>query len=113
MKQVVYCSPWRRRKYRQDESSKYPRYPHFHQPLESDFLGTWVRKKFLYPVYEVDLNRILNVQGPARQHKRTVWDIEVIKKGNVGMLKEWQKASAISHWEIMNTVMPFAVWMNY
>lgn len=37
----------------------------------------------------------------------------LLREGNVDMLREWQKKSAVGHWSVIRTVVPGGVWENY
>ncbi|KAF3914839.1 hypothetical protein ABW20_dc0104340 [Dactylellina cionopaga] len=108
---VIYCTPFH--KPRAD-----PRYPYlegvkveemqspfFHKPEPSDFLNTWARHQMLMPKFEVDLT---DIRKEGKEGK-----LDVVSIATAHKLREWQKQSAILHWEIMNTVIPQAVWSLY
>ncbi len=76
----------------------------FRRPTESDVLGSIARRRFLYPRFEIDLQRYW-----ADLKTRPT----ILQEDNIGELVEWQKKSALGHWAVIRTVVPDAVWENY
>ncbi|EPS37918.1 hypothetical protein H072_8453 [Dactylellina haptotyla CBS 200.50] len=108
---VIYCTPFHRP--RRDPNNPHHANlkdgelegPYFRQPEPYDFLNTWVREQALMPRHAVDLDRIREAGDNGKLDK--------ITKETVYKLKQWQKESAVLHWNIMNTVVPLDVWTLY
>ncbi|KAK6542595.1 hypothetical protein TWF694_006539 [Orbilia ellipsospora] len=108
---VIYCTPFHRP--RKDPKNSYHatineediEAPYFHGPLRSDFLNTWVREVKLMPTNPVDLTGVREAAKAG--------NVSRLSTGTVHTLKQWQKDSAVSHWAIMNTVVPQDVWNLY
>lgn len=75
----------------------------FRPPTQADLLGSRFREMYLYPRHEVDLSPF----------KRQVGDEEVLSRANTRTLEKWRRQGAISHWRIMRTVLPDAVWESW
>ncbi|KAF3903655.1 hypothetical protein AA313_de0206331 [Arthrobotrys entomopaga] len=108
---VIYCTPFHRP--RKDPKNSYHNTidekdieaPYFHGPLREDFLNTWVREAKLMPTNPVDLSGVVEAAKAGNVSRLSI--------STVGRLKQWQKDSAVSHWAIMNTVVPQSVWNLY
>ncbi|KAI9844169.1 MAG: hypothetical protein M1837_005769 [Sclerophora amabilis] len=72
----------------------------FRKPTKADFLASTARKHYLLPKHEID-PEIFYATGGAE---------DVLSVETLSRLEEWQKLSAVGHWEIMRTVLPAAVW---
>ena len=59
----------------------------------------------MVPDHEVDLK---DIQKAGKKG-----ELEIVSVGTVEKLREWQRQSAVLHWEIMNTVVPLDVWTLY
>ena len=73
----------------------------FRDPIEADFLGSHARQEFLLPQHEVLL---------------TEWDRNVkwiITEETMVFAEASQKQNALSHWYLMRSVIPSAVWENW
>ncbi|CCX32345.1 S-adenosyl-L-methionine-dependent methyltransferase [Pyronema domesticum] len=79
----------------------------FRRPVQSDLLGSYARQRFLYPKYEIDLEEYWGKEAMMDQ------ETTLLREGNVDMLREWQKKSAVGHWSVIRTVVPGGVWENY
>jgi len=97
---VIFCTPF----YKANGTNV--KSPHFHKPKKADFHQTYIRQEYLYPQFEVDLTSIMDKKGSEGRS-------QIITNDNVGILTEWQKESAVSHWGIMNGVMPPGAWRVY
>ncbi|KAK6528158.1 hypothetical protein TWF281_009409 [Arthrobotrys megalospora] len=109
---VIYCTPFhkprrdpRNPNHREDIDVSEIVAPYFNAPEEWDFLGTWVREQRMMPQFEVDLR---NIQQMGKKG-----ELDIVSTGTVEKLREWQRESAVLHWEIMNTVVPLEVWTLY
>ncbi|EGX45982.1 hypothetical protein AOL_s00112g60 [Orbilia oligospora ATCC 24927] len=109
---VIFCTPFHKPRpdprnpgHRGDIDLSEIAAPYFHQPEPWDFLGTWIREQRMMPQHEVDL---LDIQKAGKEG-----GLEVVSVGTVEKLREWQRQSAVLHWEIMNTVVPLSVWTLY
>jgi hypothetical protein len=76
----------------------------FRQPVEQDYLGTFSRRRYMYPQHEIDLKQYW---GESKN------DWTVLEESNVHELNAWQKVSAVGHWVVIRTVVPDRVWENY
>ena len=76
----------------------------FRDAVQSDFLNSRFRQRYLVPRHEVDAARFDVVEEGGR---RVLWDREV------GRLHKYQDRGALEHWGIMRTVMPDAVWEGW
>ncbi|KAL4958899.1 spermidine synthase [Aspergillus stella-maris] len=76
----------------------------FRDAVQSDFLNSRFRQRYLVPRHEVDPARFDVVEEGGR---RVLWDREV------GRLHKYQDRGALEHWAIMRTVMPDAVWEGW
>lgn len=73
----------------------------FREPTERDFLGSFSRRRYLYPRPE------LAVEFPLR-------GTDVVLEGkDVGSWRREQEESASRHWGIMRSVLPSRVWELY
>ncbi|KAK6360470.1 hypothetical protein TWF730_006612 [Orbilia blumenaviensis] len=109
---VIYCTPFhkprrdpRNPNHGEDIKAEEIVAPYFHRAEDWDYLGTWVRKQRMMPQYEVDLRDIQKAGKEGELH--------IVSTKNVEQLREWQRESAVLHWEIMNTVVPLEVWTLY
>lgn len=77
----------------------------FRRTVEADFLGSGARLSYLLPQHEID----------GRMFERRGDDVNVgpMDKDQTHVLDEWQRQSAIGHWEIMRTVLPSVIWENW
>ncbi|KAF2714445.1 hypothetical protein K504DRAFT_456670 [Pleomassaria siparia CBS 279.74] len=73
----------------------------FRQADEGDWKGSLARQNYLRPKenFEIMYDYVLPEKGG-----------KIMKKADVGELEKWHKLGAISHWRIMRTVLPDAVW---
>jgi hypothetical protein len=72
----------------------------FREPAEADYLGTGLRKAYMFPQYEVKPEQFVQ-EGP------------ILTVKNSRILEKQQARSAIGHWSVMRTVLPDAVWENW
>ncbi|KAK6504966.1 hypothetical protein TWF481_006899 [Arthrobotrys musiformis] len=109
---VIFCTPFH--KPRRDPTNPNHREgidvdeivaPYFNRPVPYDFLGSFVREQRLMPEHEVDLK---DIQKAGKKG-----ELEIVSTGTVDKLRQWQRESAVLHWEIMNTVVPLEVWTLY
>jgi hypothetical protein len=77
----------------------------FRAPVDSDYLGSHARQRFMFPKYEINLEQYWAQDSDQ--------GFMVIEKSNIGELVAWQKLSAVGHWSVIRTVVPAAVWENY
>ncbi|KAI8938618.1 hypothetical protein NX059_004490 [Plenodomus lindquistii] len=70
----------------------------FRKATQKDFLGSIARKNFLQPQDELEVKY------------KYVKDGKVMGRKDVGELERFHKRGAVSHWEIMRTVLPKGVW---
>jgi hypothetical protein len=77
----------------------------FRAPVEADYLGSFARRRFLFPRYEINLEKYWADSGHG--------DYMVLDESNIGELDVWQKLSAVGHWGVIRTVVPDKVWENY
>ncbi|KAI9832173.1 MAG: hypothetical protein M1819_004524 [Sarea resinae] len=73
----------------------------FRSPNEDDFLGSYARRHYLLPRFEVDRAQFVERDG------------DLLWKGTTETLKKWQTKSASGHWELMRQVIPAPVWENW
>ncbi|KAF2464320.1 S-adenosyl-L-methionine-dependent methyltransferase [Lindgomyces ingoldianus] len=73
----------------------------FREADEDDFKGSIARQNFLRPKEELEIQ--FDYEHPDHGG-------QVMKKSDVGELEKWHKQGAVSHWRIMRTVLPDAVW---
>jgi hypothetical protein len=78
----------------------------FRGPVEADFLGSYARKKYLFPRFEINLASYWAGVGHGDSFM-------VLDESNIGELDTWQKISAVGHWGVIRTVVPDKVWENY
>jgi endonuclease I len=52
---------------------------------------------------------------PRYEMERESFELEgkVLRKGQTQALEQWQRKSAVGHWEVMRTVLPDGVWVNW
>ncbi|KZF22979.1 S-adenosyl-L-methionine-dependent methyltransferase [Xylona heveae TC161] len=72
-------------------------------PVEGDFLGSYARKHYLKPRYEVPSD-FLDRKAIIGE------DYSILRKENTKRLQEWQTKSAVGHWALMRIVLPDKVW---
>lgn len=85
--------------------TKYTAPYEFRAPVESDFLGSYARQRFLFPRYEINLEKYwADIADDS---------YEILTESNIGKLNAWQKISAVGHWGVIRTVVPDVVWENY
>ncbi|KAF2850265.1 S-adenosyl-L-methionine-dependent methyltransferase [Plenodomus tracheiphilus IPT5] len=70
----------------------------FRKATQKDFLGSIARKNFLQPQDELEV-KYEYVKGG-----------KVMGRKDVGELEKFHRKGAVSHWEIMRTVLPKGVW---
>jgi hypothetical protein len=70
----------------------------FRQAGPEDFRGSLARNNFLQPKLDMELRFEPEVGG------------SVMGKADVGELEKWHKKGAVSHWKVMRSVIPDAVW---
>ena len=76
----------------------------FRQPAVPDLLGSQVRKQFLYPRPELEIDpAVFSLGGPG----------QILRRGQTAQLERWHQRGAVGHWAIMRTVLPAAVWENW
>jgi len=77
----------------------------FRAPVGSDFLGSYARQRFLFPRYEINLEKYwADIADDS---------YVILDESNIGKLNGWQKLSAVGHWDVIRTVVPDRVWENY
>ena len=69
----------------------------FREPVEADWLGSDARREYMMPKYEVF----------AEEFER---EGDVLTRANLGVMKRWERESAVGHWRVMRTVVPARVW---
>ena len=69
----------------------------FRDEVEADWLGSSARKEYMMPKYEV-LAEEVEREG------------EVLTTANLGLMKRWERESAVGHWRVMRGVVPARVW---
>lgn len=72
----------------------------FRKPVEADFLGSGLRKAYMFPQHEIK----------ASEFKA---DGDILTINNAGLLEKYQTKSAVGHWKVMRTVLPDGVWENW
>lgn len=72
----------------------------FRKPIEADFLASRFRREYLVPKHEI----------PSSAFEKKG---DILRKGKTKELEKWQAKSAIGHWQVMRTVLPDAVWINW
>ncbi|ETN40729.1 uncharacterized protein HMPREF1541_05009 [Cyphellophora europaea CBS 101466] len=72
----------------------------FRNPVNADFLGSGLRKAYMFPQHEIDAEEFVR-EG------------EVLTAKNAAKLEKYQTRSAIGHWKVMRTVLPDGVWENW
>ncbi|KAK3213793.1 hypothetical protein GRF29_28g1065511 [Pseudopithomyces chartarum] len=73
----------------------------FRAPSERDFMGSLARKSYLAPKPHLEIMYNLLPKGQGGR--------EMTRK-DVGELEKFHEEGAVSHWRIMRTVLPDAVW---
>ena len=77
----------------------------FRNPVEADCLGSQARKHFLLPTHEIDSSYF---EGRKEDEKT-----RVLRRGQTGVLENYQQSSAVGHWRIMRTVLPDVIWESW
>ncbi|KAF2492788.1 hypothetical protein BU16DRAFT_620113 [Lophium mytilinum] len=72
---------------------------HFREPTEDDFRGSLAKRAHLMPQAKLEIGFGLEVDRE-----------KVLKRGETAKLEQFQNKGALSHWRIMRTVLPDAVW---
>ncbi|KAI9779465.1 MAG: hypothetical protein M1835_004694 [Candelina submexicana] len=88
----------------------------FRQPVEADYLGSYVRRESLMPRFEVDVNlfgALLEGGGKRGVTEGRAEEVKALWKNRTAELAKWQKKSAVAHWGIMRKVIPDFVWENW
>jgi hypothetical protein len=78
----------------------------FREPVEADFLGSLARRELLVPQHEVDIKQF-DLEGDNNGMPK------VLRNGKTSVLDQWQRKSAVGHWEVMRQVIPSIVWENW
>ena len=73
----------------------------FREPSEADMLGSYARKQYLMPHFEVPEQQFDGRGG------------KVIHRDTIKELKESQWENALRHWHYMRDVIPAKVWETY
>ena len=73
----------------------------FRKITERDTLESLARDEFLLPQHEVKVEDIYGVDGD---------DGGVIRMNETGRLSVWHEQSAVGHWKLMRTVIPWFIW---
>ena len=76
----------------------------FRQPDQNDIRGSLSRKQYLPPAADLEIDFDWPKDEEAQLARR------VLKSDDTSLLEENHANSALSHWRIMRTVMPNAVW---
>ncbi|KAI9696378.1 MAG: hypothetical protein M1836_005656 [Candelina mexicana] len=84
----------------------------FRQPIEADYLGSYVRRESLMPRYEVDVESGV-LEGGGKGGFRGGAEVNALWKNRTAELAKWQKKSAVAHWGIMRRVITDFVWENW
>ena len=69
----------------------------FREPVEADWLGSDARREYMVPKYEVFAEEF---EGEG----------EILTRANLGIMRKWERESAVGHWRVMRTVVPSRVW---
>lgn len=80
----------------------------FRAPFEKDYLNTYSRRQFLYPRFEVNLEKLFGKDGNGEPMKFDVLDGRTMDE-----FEAMQRRGAVHHWEIMRTVIKKEGWENY
>jgi hypothetical protein len=73
----------------------------FREPRQEDFLGSIARQNYLMPREELEVKyEFVKPEDGGR----------MMGQKDVGELEKYHKEGAVSHWKIMRTVLPEAVW---
>ncbi|KAF1969443.1 hypothetical protein BU23DRAFT_557632 [Bimuria novae-zelandiae CBS 107.79] len=73
----------------------------FRAPMEKDFLGSLARKSYLEPKPQLEI---------AYEYMPKERGGKEMTRADVGELEKYHNDGAVSHWRIMRTVLPDAVW---
>lgn len=76
----------------------------FRMPTDADFLGSIARRNFLYPRPEHEIKYDFKAAEPTAK---------MLRRGETQELEKHQNEGAVSHWRIMRSVLPSAVWENW
>lgn len=76
----------------------------FREPTEEDFLGSGARRRYLMPEHEIFAEAFLGEESDPS---------DVLRANETERLSEWQKKSAVGHWEVMRTVLPAWIWEKW
>lgn len=93
--QVIFCT-------------KSPKPFRFRGPFDSDFLNSYARRQFLFPKFEVNLDKLFGTDEDGNPAKYDVLDAKTMDE-----FEESQRRGAVHHWEIMRTVIVKEGWENY
>lgn len=80
----------------------------FRPAFEKDYLNTYSRQSFLYPKFEVNLDKLFGKDGNGEPRRFDVLDGRTMEE-----FEEMQRRGAVHHWEIMRTVIKKEGWENY
>lgn len=80
----------------------------FRPASEKDYLNTYSRQSFLYPKFEVNLDKLFGKDGNGDPRRFDVLDGRTIEE-----FETMQRRGAVHHWEIMRTVIKKEGWENY
>lgn len=75
----------------------------FRKPTEQDFGKSLAKRQHLVPKVELEIDFAFDPEEKK----------DLLKKGNTHELERYHADSARSHWKIMRTVLPDAVWENW
>ncbi|KAI5791835.1 S-adenosyl-L-methionine-dependent methyltransferase [Geopyxis carbonaria] len=83
----------------------------FRRAVSQDYLGSYARRQFLYPKFEINLDEYWAKTG--RDGGKQQLEFEILQDSNIFKLDTWQQISAVGHWSVIRTVVPDKVWENY
>lgn len=75
----------------------------FRKPVESDYLNSHARRKFLVPKHE-----IFREQFALKES-----DGGILRSNNTKRFEAWQQKSAVGHWAVMRNVLPDKIWQDW
>lgn len=71
-------------------------------------MGTYARQKFLFPTYEINIDKLF-----GRDEEGLLRSVGVLDEKSIKEFDRLQEESAVGHWAIMRTVVPSDGWENY
>lgn len=97
-----------------DVDSKDDKKVEFRRATEADYLRSWLRHMILSTMLDREVTKEQITGAKAAQEKGTeIKADEWILTDANNRLGEWQHHSAVEHWGLMRTVMPYNVWEIY